>query len=66
MEDRVKTTFITSWGTFRYRVAPLGYLASMDGYTHRFSHITENIKNKQVFVDDTALWSDTIEENFNH
>ena len=66
MEDRVKSTFITSWGTFRYRVAPLGYLASMDGYTHRLSHITENIKNKQVFVDDTALWSDTIEENFNH
>ena len=64
MEDRDKTTFITPWGRFRYRVAPQGYLASMDGYTHRFSLITENIKNKQVIVDDTALWSDSVEENF--
>ena len=64
MEDRDKTTFITPWGRFRYKVAPQGYLASMDGYTHRFSLITQNIKNKQVIVDDTALWSDTVEENF--
>ena len=64
MEDRDKTTFITPWGRFRYRVAPQGYLASMDGYTHRFSLITENIKNKQVIVDDTLLWSDSVEQNF--
>ena len=64
MEDRDKTTFITPWGRFRYRVAPQGYLASMDGYTHRFSLITENIRNKQVIVDDTLLWSDSVEQNF--
>ena len=65
MEDRDKTTFITPWGRFRYRVAPQGYLASMDAYTHRFSLITEGIKNKQVIVDDTLLYSMTTEENFN-
>ena len=64
MEDRDKTTFITPWGRFRYRVAPQGYLASMDGYTHRFSLITQNIRNKQVIVDDTLLWSNSVEENF--
>ena len=64
MEDRDKTTFITPWGRFRYRVAPQGYLASMDAYTHRFSIITEEIKNKQVIVDDTLLWSENVEENF--
>ena len=64
MEDRDKTTFITPWGRFRYQVAPQGYLASMDGYTHRFSLITEKIKNKQIIVDDTLLYSDTVEENF--
>ena len=64
MEDRHKTTFITPWGRFRYRVAPQGYLASMDAYTHRFSLITEEIKNKQVIVDDTLLWSENVEENF--
>ena len=64
LEDREKTTFITPWGRFRYRVAPQGYLASMDGYTHRFSLITEDIKNKQTIVDDTAIWSDNTEQNF--
>ena len=64
LEDRDKTTFITPWGRFQYKVAPQGYLASMDGYTHRFSLITQNIRNKQVIVDDTLLWSDTVEENF--
>ena len=65
MEDRDKTTFITPWGRFRYRVAPQGYLASMDAYTHRFSLIMEGIKNKQVIVDDTLLYSMNTEENFN-
>ena len=55
LEDRHKTTFITPWGRFRYKVAPQGYLASMDAYTHRFSLITEEIKQKQVIVDDTLL-----------
>ena len=45
-------------------MAPQGYLASMDGYTHRFSLITEKIKNKQVIVDDTLIWSDDVEQNF--
>ena len=36
----------------------------MDGYTHRFSIITEEIKQKQVIVDDTLLWSDNVEKNF--
>ena len=62
-EDRDKTTFITPWGRFRYRVSPQGYLASMDGYTHRFSLITEKIINKKTIVDDTLLWSENLEEN---
>ena len=57
-EDRHKTTFITPWGTFRYKVSPQGYLASMDGYTDRFSRITEGIKNKETIVDYTVIWSD--------
>ena len=32
-EDRDKTTFITPWGRYWYKVSPQGYLASMDGYT---------------------------------
>ena len=36
----------------------------MDGYTHRFSLITQEIKNKVTIVDDTLLYSDNVEENF--
>ena len=64
-EDRDKTTFITPWGRYRYRVSPQGYLASMDGYTHRFSLIAKDIQNKVTIVDDTLIHSDNLEENFN-
>ena len=63
-EDRDKTTFITPWGRYRYRVSPQGYLALMDGYTHRYRLIMEDIKNKVTIVDDTLIHSDNIEENF--
>ena len=36
----------------------------MDGYTHRFSLITEDIPNKETIVDDTLQWSEDIKENF--
>ena len=36
----------------------------MGSYTHRFSLITQDIKNKQTIVDDTAIWSDNVEQNF--
>ena len=36
----------------------------MDGYTHRFSLITEEIKNKATIVDDTLLYSNNLEDNF--
>ena len=64
-EGREKLCFITPWGQYRYRVAPHGYLTSGDAYTHRFSEITSNIKNKRTIVDDTVLWSDDLAPNFN-
>ena len=33
-EDRHYTTFITPWGSFRYRTTPQGFLAAQDGYNH--------------------------------
>ena len=65
-EERDKTTFITPWGRYRYRVSPQGYLASMDGYTHRFSLIAREIEDKLTIVDDTLLFDDNLEENFYH
>ena len=63
-EDRHYTTFITPWGRYRYRTAPQGYIASRDGYTRRYDEITSSIPNKTRCIDDTLLWSDTIEESF--
>ena len=63
---RDKTTFITTWGRYRYRVSPQGYLASMDGYTHRFSLIAKDIKDKLAIVDDTLLHDDNLKDNFYH
>ena len=54
-EDQHYTTFITPWGRYRYRIA------SGDGYTRRYDEIISSIPNKTKCVDDTLLWSDTIE-----
>ena len=58
------TTFITPWGRFRYRTAPMGYLAAGDGYTDRFDRIIKDVPNKTKIVDDTALWASSIKESF--
>ena len=57
-EDRPKTTFVTQWGLYRYRVAPQGFLAAGDAYT-------AEITNRKQCVDDTCLYSNTLEEYFN-
>ena len=62
--DRHYTTFITPWGRYRYRVAPQGYIASGDGYSRRFDEIVSEIPRKTKCVDDTLIWSDSIEESF--
>ena len=63
-KDRDKLCFVTQWGTFRYKVAPQGYLASGDAYCHRFSEIAKEIENRRTIVDDTVIWGDSLEENF--
>ena len=55
-DDRHLTTFITPWGRYRYRVAPQGYIASGDGYIHRYDEIIAEFPQKTKCVDDTLLW----------
>ena len=45
-------------------MAPQGYFASGDGYTLRFADITEGIENKRSLVDDTLVWNNNLQENF--
>ncbi len=54
-------TFITPWGRYRYNTAPQ---ASGDGYTRRYDEIVALIERKTKCIDDTLLWSSTIEESF--
>lgn len=62
--DRHLTTFITPWGRYRYCSTPQGYIASGDGYTRRFDEIITSFANKTKCVDDTCMWSDTVEGCF--
>ena len=63
-EDRHLLVFITEFGRYRYCVAPQGYLASGDGYTHRYDKIIADIPRKTKCVDDTAMWDDAIEPHW--
>lgn len=63
-DDIHYTTFITPWGRYQYLVAPQGYIASGDGFCRRFDEIVSEIPKKTKCVDDTLLWSDSIEEAF--
>ena len=63
-DDRHLTTFITPWGRYRYLVTPQGYIASGDGYSRRYDEIVANIPRKNKCIDDTLLWSHSIDECF--
>ena len=62
--DRDLTTFITPWGRYKYCVAPQGYIASGDAYSRRFDEVVSHIPQKTKCIDDTLLWSDSIEKAF--
>ena len=63
-EDKHLLTFITEFGRYRYCVAPQGYLASGDRYTHRYDQILSEIPRKTKCVDDTATWDDDLEQHW--
>ena len=63
-QDQHLTTFITQWGRYRYKVCPQGYIASGDAYTRRFDEIISDINNKTKVIDDTLMWSPSIEKSF--
>ena len=63
-EDTHFTTFITPWGRYRYLTAPKGYKVSGDGYTVHFDLLIEDVPNKTKCVDDTLMWSSSIEQAF--
>ena len=55
-DDQALTTFLSPWGKYYYKVVPQGFLASQDGYNHRYDEIIQDVANKERCVDDTCLW----------
>ena len=63
-DDKHYTTFITPKGRFRYCVAPQGYVSSGDAFTRRYDEIVMDFPNKVKCVDDTLLYTYTLEQAF--
>ena len=53
-------TFVTPSDHYRYKMAPQGWLASGDAYTHRYNQITSDIDHHIKVIDDSLLWSNDI------
>ena len=56
--DRHLTTFITSFGRWRFKQAPQGFLSSGDGYNRRFDAILADFDRKERIVDDTLFYDE--------
>lgn len=63
--DRHFTTFLTPWGRFRYKTSPQGFLSAGDGYSQRMDEIIGDFSDYQKCIDDSIIWDDSIEDNFN-
>ena len=63
-ESKDLTCFITPWGVYRYCSCPMGFLASGDGYSHRYDNIVRDYGGLAKCVDDVALWGVDEEEIF--
>ena len=66
VEDREKTSFITPWGTFCYRVMPFGLKNAGATYQRAMTALFHDMMNKEleVYVDDMIVKSRTIEGHF--
>lgn len=63
-DDKKKTWFITPFGRYQYKCAPMGFVSSGDAYTRRYDQIIEDFDNVKKVVDDTLLYDKIIGENF--
>lgn len=64
VDSRDLTTFITDWGRYRYLKGVQGEKSMGDMLTARCDCITKDVKRKCTCIDDTCLYSKTINESF--
>ena len=67
-EDMEKTTFITPWGTFYYRVMPFGLKNASAKYRRAMTTLFHDMMPKEieVYVDDMIVKSRTKVEHVEH
>jgi hypothetical protein len=56
--------FVTEWGMFRYKRMPMGGHVSMDAYIYRFDKVTVDVENTKGCIDDSLLYTETLEKSF--
>ena len=63
-----KTTFVTQWGTFSYKVMPFELKNVGETYQHAMVALFHDMINHEieVYVDDMIARSQTEEENLDH
>ena len=60
------TTFVTSWGRYRYLNTPMGLSLSTDAYIQKFDDAIEHIECKLKCVDNILLHDCSVENAFWH
>ncbi|MCO5594203.1 hypothetical protein L7F22_048228 [Adiantum nelumboides] len=61
-EDHKKTTFVTPWGCFAYRVMPFGLINAPDTFQRFVTHVFQPFfgKSIRVFIDDFSIYSSRV------
>ena len=56
--------FLTEQGMYQYKRMTMGDHVSMDAYNYRYDTVTKGVTNMKRCVDDSLLYSDTLEKAF--
>jgi hypothetical protein len=67
-EDQEKTTFITKFGTYEFKVMPFGLCNTSATFQRTIDKVLQGIKDKFVliYLDDVIIFSKMFEEHIQH
>ena len=64
--DIPKTAMSTPWGLFEYVRTPFGLKNAPATFQRFLNHVTHQLENTSVYIDDLIIYSNTVEEHFHH
>jgi hypothetical protein len=67
-DDRLKTTFLTKWGTFAYKCMPFGFINTGETFKRAMDVAFRGLINKcvVVYLDDVTVYSKNKEDHIQH